>query len=532
MPSRGLLGFRYRVLLLSLSLLLSSRESLWSQAAAPDTASQQSASLQDSVIELQKQVRELQAAVQEIHAEAAQYRAEVVALQKELEGAQLQLASKAGPSPAQAQGGTSGDAAGSTENTQSPEQRLAKVEEEQQLLSAKVDDQYQTKVESASKYRLKISGIVLLNMFGNQGSVDNLDFPTTAAPRAAQDSRGSFGGSLRQSEIGLEVFGPEFAGAKTSAGVQFDFSGGFPAYSNGVTEGIMRLRTATVRLDWRNTSVVAGQDSLFFSPLTPTTFASLSIPALAYAGNLWSWTPQLRIEHRTHISEDSSLLFQGGILDSLSGETPASQYFRQPQAGEKSGQPGYAARAAWAHNVFGRPFTVGAGGYYGRQHWGFDRTVDGWAGTSDLSLPLNRWLSLSGEFYRGRGIGGLGGGLGRSALWKGPLSNPATSVVGLDSMGGWTQLKFKPTESTIEFNAAFGQENPFAREVRAVNGFSGGQLPYFDSVVRNQSAFANVIFRPRSDLVFSLEYRRLNTFGLDHSSEMANHIGTSMGIIF
>src|SRR5579859_2735547 len=533
MPSRGLLGFRRCLLLFSLPLLLSSHQNLWSQAPGPDTTSQQNTALQDSVIELQKQVRELQAAVQEIHAEAAQYRAEVVALQKELETTQTQLVSKTGPPlPAQAQGENPGAASGNTDNTQTPEQRLAKVEEEQQLLSEKVDDQYQTKVESASKYRLKISGIVLLNLFGNQGSVDNLDFPTTAAPRAVLDSRASLGGSLRQSQVGLEVFGPEFAGAKTSAGIQFDFSGGFPAYSNGVTEGIMRLRTGTVRLDWRNTSVIAGQDSMFFSPLTPTSFASLSIPALAYAGNLWSWTPQLRIEHRTQISDDSSLVFQGGILDSLSGDTPASVYFRQPQAGEKSGQPGYAARVAWTHNVFGRPFTAGAGGYYGRQYWGFERTLDGWAGTSDMSLPLNRWFSLTGEFYRGRAVGGLGGGLGRSALWKGPLSNPATSVTGLDSMGGWTQLKFKPTEGTVEFNIAFGQENPFAREVRRVNGFSGGQLSYFDSVVRNQSAFANIIYRPRSDLVFSLEYRRLNTFGLDHNSEMANHIGTSMGIIF
>jgi hypothetical protein len=532
MPWSQLSPPRHYLLLLSIFLCFMDGI-LWSQAQAPDTASQQNGSLQDSVHELQKQVRELQAAVQEIHAEAAQYRAEVVALQKELENTQTQLASRTGPAgPAEVPGENPDDAAADANHNQSPEQRLVKVEEEQQLLSEKVNEQYQTKVESASKYRVKISGIVLINLFGNQGSVDNIDFPTTAAPRGTLDSSGNFGGSLRQSELGLEVFGPEFAGAKTSAGLQFDFSGGFPAYSNGVTEGIMRLRTGTARLDWRNTSVIAGQDTLFISPLTPTTFASLSIPAFAYAGNLWAWTPQLRIEHRIEISDDSSVLFQGGILDSLSGETPASQYFRQPQAGERSKQPGYAARVAWTHDVLGRSFTVGVGGYYGRQNWGFHRTIDGWAGTSDLSLPLNRWFSLTGEFYRGRSVGGLGGGLGRSTLWKGPLSDPATLVKGLDSTGGWTQLKFKPTETKIEFNAALGQENPLAGEVRAVNGFSGGQLSYFDSVVRNQSALANIIYRPRSDLVFSFEYRHLRTFGLDHSSEIANQISTSMGIIF
>ncbi len=49
-------------------------------------------------------------------------------------------------------------------------ERVASLEEEYQLLSGKVDDQYQTKVESASKYRVRLSGIVLMNLFSNRGS--------------------------------------------------------------------------------------------------------------------------------------------------------------------------------------------------------------------------------------------------------------------------------------------------------------------------------------------------------------------------
>ncbi len=82
---------------------------------------------------------------------------------------------------------------------------------------------------------------------------------------------------MRQSEIGLEVFGPTLAGAKTSASLQADFSGGFPSTWNGVDSGIFRLRTASARMDWTNTSVVVGQDNAFFSPLSPTSFASLQI---------------------------------------------------------------------------------------------------------------------------------------------------------------------------------------------------------------------------------------------------------------
>jgi len=72
----------------------------------------------------------------------------------------------------------------------------------------------------------------------------------------------------------------------------------------------MRLRTATMRMDWTDTSVVVGQDAIFFSPTSPTSFASLAIPALSGAGNLWAWVPQIRVEHRVGLGEQSSLLLQ------------------------------------------------------------------------------------------------------------------------------------------------------------------------------------------------------------------------------
>jgi len=104
--------------------------------------------------------------------------------------------------------------------------------------------------------------------------------------------------------------------------VKFDFGGGFPTAPNGAVMGLIRFRTGTIRLDWSNTSIIAGQDFLFFAPLEPTSLAQFAIPALSYAGNLWGWTPQVRIEHRVNFSDHSSLLFAGGILDSLTGDLP------------------------------------------------------------------------------------------------------------------------------------------------------------------------------------------------------------------
>ncbi len=414
--------------------------------------------------------------------------------------------------------------------SQAPEDRIAKLEEDQQVMEGKINDQYQTKVESGSKYRLRLSGIVLLNLFENRGTVDNLDFPEVAESQQANEpnaSPGAFGGSLRQSQIRLQAFGPDLAGARTSADVNLDFAGGLVDAPNGAWMGQIRMRTAIVRLDWTNTSIVAGQDRLFFAPLAPTSLATLAIPALSYSGNLWAWTPQVRVEHRVVLSEASSLSFQGGILDSLTGDTPPENYDRYPSWGEQSGQPAYAARVSWTHHMFGQDFTVGTGGYYGRQNWGFGRDVDGWAGTADLTLPLGKRLEFTGEFYRGRSVGGLGGGIGQSVLINGHLNIPATAVRGLDSMGGWAQLKFK-LKSNFEINGAFGSDNPFANEFRQYNA----NTLYPGSYTRNLSPLVNFIYQIRSDILFSTEYRYLNTTVLDSGSFRANQVNLSLGYIF
>jgi hypothetical protein len=414
--------------------------------------------------------------------------------------------------------------------SQTSEDRIAKLEEDQQVLEGKINDQYQTKVESGSKYRLRLSGIVLLNLFENRGTVDSADLPQLAQSQQAEaphSSAGAFGGTVRQSQIRVQAFGPDIAGSRTSADVNFDFAGGFPDAPNGDWMGIVRIRTATLRLDWTNTSIVAGQDRLFFAPLAPTSLATLATPALSYSGNLWAWTPQVRVEHRVVLSDSSSLSFQGGVLDSLTGDEPHDAFERYPSWGEQSGQPAFAARVSWSRRMFGQDFTVGVGGYYGRQDWGFSRKVDGWAGTADLTLPLGKRFELTGAFYRGRSVAGIGGGIGQGVLLNGPFGTPATTFRALDAMGGWAQLKFK-VKSNFEINGAFGSDNPFAGELRQYNAHT----IYLSSYTRNLSPLVNFIYQIRSDILFSTEYRYLTTTVLDSGSNSANHINLSLGYIF
>ena len=497
-----------------------------------DGAATQKSSEQMNIVAVGKMIQQLQSQVQDLTVQVKNLEeqqqsalAESAELRKELEATRSQLVSLF----AQAPRATSLTASQGNPPEPSIEDRITKLEESQQLASAEVAEQSQTKVESNSKYRLRLSGIALFNVYVNRGSVNNQDYPAIATAPGPLGSSGTFGGSLRQSQIGLEAFGPTIAGARTSANVQFDFAGGFPNAPNGVSFGLMRLRTGTVRFEWDNTSVIAGQDSLFIAPLSPTSIATLAIPAFAYSGNLWSWTPQFRMEHRFTFSERSSLLLQGGLLDSLTGDFPASGYNRYPTAGESSGQPAYATRVAWTQSVHGQNITLGAGGYYTRQSFGYGRTIDGWAGTMDLTLPLGSHFEFTGQFYRGRATGGLGGGIGQSVLWNASLLDPTTEVYGLDSIGGWAQLKYKAT-SKLQFNGAFGQDNPFAGELRH---FGSNQTYYYTSPLsKNQSAMANFLYQPKSDIVLSLEYRHLKTYTLDSNANGANIVTMSAGYIF
>ena len=516
------------------------------EQASTSAAASANDSTVNAVHQLEEQVRQLRSLVDDMRAENAQSRAEMQQLRQDLQStrsllehpslpaAQAPAVASSGPPAYGAQPEASEETSATAQaapNGQPAagwEDRVQKLEESTSLLGSKIDEQYQTKVETASKYRARLSGIVLMNMFRNQGASNNLDFPDYAMPTSPMTPGASFGATLRQSEIGLEIFGPTLAGAKTVANIQMDFSGGFPETGNGVNFGIVRLQTASLRFNWEHTSVVAGQDSLFLSPLSPTSFASLATPTFAYAGNLWGWTPQLRIEHRFTLSDTQTLTLQGGVLDNLDWGYPADPFYRLAQAGEHSGQPAYGVRSSWSRPIFGRPLSFGVAGYYGRQNWTWDRHVDAFAGMVDWQIPIVHRLGLSGEFYRGRGIGGLGAGVGRSVIYGGNPLYPLSPLRGLNDIGGWSQLKLQITPK-LELNGVFAEDNAYAGEIR---GFATDQDNFAPILGRNRGILANFVYRPRSDLLFSAELRRLRSFPVYSESSVTNQINLAMGILF
>lgn len=459
------------------------------QGAAATEVSQPPGSATDALL---SEIRRLQAAIESLQSQLADSRREAADVQQSLQELREQL------------------------------------EEERAMLAGQLSTLEQAKVESGSKYRARLFGMALMQLISTRGAVDNIDLPSLAIETVPGDSGGNVSAAVRQSYIGLGVFGPTIGGMDTFGELRLDFFGGFPAANDGLSAPGVRLRTMQFAADGPRLSIRAGQEAPFFSPLTPTSLASTAYPAMSSSGNIWAWTPQVYVERRFAREHDTVLSIRAGMLDGLTGELPAGEYSRLATAGERSRMPASAARIGWRKGAESRVASAGVGGYYARQNWGYDRTINAWAGTLDWELPVTDKVRLSGEAYRGVAIGGLGGGAHSSVLFDGQPSEPTATVVPLRSTGGWAQLKLKATPR-LELNAAYGIDRSRPREVMGLLHPPSDEAP---SASRNASDLFNVIYQLRSNLFFSVEYRRLWTTRFDGRSWLADHLNLAGGIAF
>jgi hypothetical protein len=397
---------------------------------------------------------------------------------------------------------------------------VAQLQDETEILQAQVKQHEQIKVETTSKYPVRMNGAILFTSTLNSGSTDNINVPIVALPTPGPSPSGSLSATASQTLLGLDATGPHLWGASSRADVTMDFWG---ATSSNSYDGIFRLRTGHVRLEWPNRSIGVALDQPMISPWQPTSWSMVGEPALAWSGNLWTWNPQLEFEEKNLLNHHLTLGL--GLID-----PPAPMVYVQsqpggPSASEQSQQPGYEARlgSVWSHGD--HPMNLGAGGYYSRQKYAFGHKVDAWAATADWNLVLNHSLQFSGEVYRGRAIGGLGGG-----TFKDYLTNITEHYFyGLNDAGGWAQAKFTFSQS-LEANVSTGLDNGFASDLRDSDQASASG--WYANLARNQTVLANVVYRPRTYLLLSAEFRQINSRTVAGRASQNNVVGLATGYIF
>jgi len=408
------------------------------------------------------------------------------------------------------------------------QQAVTQMRDKQDVIAAEVQQHEQTKLESASKFPVRFHGMVLFNAYVNEGVVDQPDMPTSALLRAPSQSHGSVGAGLRQTMLNFEGTGPKLWNGRLSADMSMDFFGGVTPEELSAPAGLVRMRTAGITWAWTHDLLRAGYDGPLISPLTPESLAEVAQPALAWSGNLWVWAPQLSWEHRIAFADHRQFGYEFGLYDPSYNATNAVVAFSTVSPGEAARQPGYEMRLFYRASGEPGALQIGTSGYYDRKYFGSGQTVDAWAGTADWRLPVTARGQWSGEFYRGRGIGSLGGGAYRDAYTYIDPDTGGTKTRGLDAVGGWTQGQWRCSQ-TMQLNVVAGQDTGFVSELREATAQYSSALDYY---TRNRSLMANFIYRPWSSIVFSPEFRRLTSWPFYGHANWANVYTVSAGYQF
>ncbi len=494
------------------------------QPAAPPIASSA-----DQTAQVEQKIEAISAALAATQQQIEQSQRQMEQLQQQLLELRQQMTAS-GSVPPPSTPSTTEASSSSTSVTATTPEATVPLEERVETLEAAVKLHDKTKVESTSKYPVRATGLILFNGFVNKGVADNIDLPAYALHPTTTSGNGAMGASMRQTILGVEGDGPRLGGARTSANVSLDFFSGVSYTGYGTSAGVVRLRTAAINFDWAADSLQVGFVQPLISPLSPDSFATVAEPSLAGAGNLWTWAPQLTYTHKF----PNRLQFQFGLWDPAAAGYNSNQLFRVASPGELAEQPAYESRISYGSPT-DRGVQFGVGGYYSRQSYpgyqGYVGTehLDAWASTFDFRVPLNHHLEISGEGYRGRSIGGLGGGVYKDVI---PGTSPATGnavLHPLNAIGGWTQFKAR-FNSSLDTNFSIGQDNGFAGDFHAV--VMAPTTGPTQLRARNRMFVSNLIYRPRTYIILSPEYRHIWSWPITGSANTLNIYTLSIGFQF
>ncbi|HZP06380.1 MAG TPA: hypothetical protein VFB43_15895 [Terracidiphilus sp.] len=513
-----------RAALLVLGLLACSAHTISAQSGGQGALAEKVQKLTDAIAHTQSQLDESQRQLDEL-------RHQLTAVQQELARTGGNASTASTPETAQ----SAPPAVSAQPSDESKSTDVAEVQEKQEFETSQIATLDQEKVESESKFPVKITGLLLLNSFVNTGAVDIAATPTVAIPGG-----GSTGLSVRQTILGFDARGPHLLGASSFADLRVDFNGNpQPGNANLVyyytNPTLLRLRTAHATLQWKNTDAFFALDRPLFSPDTPSSLTATAEPALAWSGNLWSWNPQFGARQNLRFGASHDLRFEAALMDvadapivpavNLNNATttpvlgPGGEQSRWPAVETHFELLGSESEEGNSH--------FGAGGYFAPHHNSLGDNYDSWAGTLDGRVLLPGHLQLTANAYRGLALGGLGGGAYKDFAYK---VNPAAGYYfrPLDDVGGWAELKEKVNQR-IEFNGAYGTDSVFANQLRRYAATSGNA---YLNLAANRTFTGNVIFSPSAYLLLSLEYRHIESSPVVGVPAVSNIVGVAAGYKF
>lgn len=386
------------------------------------------------------------------------------------------------------------------------------AEEMQAVEQNRIDELAQTKVEASQKFPIRITGMALFNASLNGRFNGNMENPLIASQTPGEMTGD---GTLRQTTLGLLFNGPQtFWNGKVSGSVYMDFFGG----TTSSLDHLVRLRTAAINIDWKNTSVMFGQDKPIISPRDPDSLAQVGYSPLTWAGNLWLWQPQARVEQRFSLGEGSGLRAQAGVFVTSSLNYPSSAANPPVYAGAPTQQeysrPGAEARLELWHRWSDTGRLEIAGGYHFNQNRVIETLVPSEVYSLDWFLRPIPKLEFSGMFFHGQNVGTLGG-LPQGFI----VERYGDEVMGVHSNGGWAQIRV-PITSRLAWDIYGGQQND--RNSDLAYGY----------IAKNQGYFSNLMYRIAPNVIVSLEGGQVRTTYLGLGNRLNDHYDLAVAYLF
>jgi hypothetical protein len=388
------------------------------------------------------------------------------------------------------------------------------AEERQEVQQNRIDELAQTKVEASQKFPIRVTGMALFNASLNGRYNGNMENPLVASFMPG-DETGD--GTLRQSTLGLLFNGPQtFLGGRISGSIYMDFFAGTTASLNH----LVRLRTASITADWKNTSILVGQDKPIISPRDPDSLAQVGYAPLTGSGNLWLWQPQVRLEQRFSLGENTGLLAQTGVFVTSSLSYPMTMPITYPEmdAGlappyQEYSRPGTEDRLQLWHRWGDSGRLEIAGGY----HFSENRVTETVFPSEVYSVdwffrPVSK-IEFSGMFFHGQNVATLG------ALPQGFMVTPSGSIIAVHSTGGWAQIHV-PITARLAWNVYGGQQDD--RNSDLAYGYIG----------KNQSYFSNLMYRIAPNVLVSLEGGQVRTNYIGWGNRVNDHYDLAVAYLF
>ena len=375
------------------------------------------------------------------------------------------------------------------------------IREKVDIHEQRIEEHAQTKVEASQRFPIRVTGMALFNTFYNTANANNQDIVTTAA---AAPGRTVGAATFRQSVFGLEFHGPRTVfGGTVRGSLNMDFY-------DGLTEGNivpLRIRTAAIEINWKNTGLLAGIQKPIFNPREPNSLSYVVISPLTGSGNLWRWQPQVRLEQRLPFSSATGLTAQIGVLQT------SEDFGAQAIPTLRRRRPGLEGRFELAHHFDDtRRIEIAPG---------FHTSTTQVAGASVPSRLVsfdwfaNPWsrLEFSGFFFNGQNVHHFG------ALRQGFRILPAGGVIPVHSRGGWAQFTLLATDR-LSFNVFGGVHDD--RESDLLRGAIG----------RNHSHAANVMYRLAPNVVVSFEGMQIRTHYIGSGTRLFNRYDLALAYLF